>query len=58
MKELLLDLLERRQKGQKTAIVIAGDSLTIIEKQPSLLELLLEATDLVSVVVACRVSPS
>ncbi len=38
--------------------MIAGDSLTRIEKQKGLVELLLEATDLVSVVVACRVSPS
>lgn len=44
--------------GQKTAIVIAGDSLTNIEKQQKLVDLFLEATDLVSVVVACRVSPS
>jgi len=58
LNQSLQDLRERKEKGQKAAIVIAGDSLTRIEKQQSMLDLLLEATDLVSVVVACRVSPS
>lgn len=58
LKQALTDLKERKFKGQETAIIIAGDSLTRIEKLQNLLDLLLEATDLVNVVVACRVSPS
>lgn len=42
----------------KTAFVVAGDSLTQIEKSDKLIKLLVEVTDKISVVLACRVSPS
>jgi magnesium-transporting ATPase (P-type) len=38
--------------------VIAGDALTKIEKSERLTKLLVEVTDKINIVIACRVSPS
>ncbi len=42
----------------KSALVIAGDSLTKIERQQKLTDLLVQVTDQINIVIACRVSPS
>jgi phospholipid-translocating ATPase len=42
----------------KSALVIAGDALTKIERSERLTKLLVEVTDKVNIVIACRVSPS
>ena len=43
--------------GVKSAMILAGDSLIEIAKDPVLLKLMLEISDKADVVVACRVSP-
>lgn len=46
-----------KQEKSKNALILAGDSLTMICTQKGLLELLLSVTDDCEVVVGCRVSP-
>jgi magnesium-transporting ATPase (P-type) len=45
-------------KSQNCALVIEGSSLHIIQANPDLNALLNRVSDKVSVVIACRVSPS
>lgn len=45
-------------KFAKSALIISGDALTVIETRPELTKLLIEVTDKINVVMACRVSPS
>jgi len=42
----------------KSALIIAGEALTRMETCPNLMKLLVEVTDRINVVIACRVSPS
>jgi len=47
---------KRNREAQK-ALIVAGDALTTIQRSEKLQQKMLEITDSVSVVVACRVSP-
>jgi magnesium-transporting ATPase (P-type) len=46
-----------RNPGAQKALIIAGDALSVIQKSERLQEHMLDITDRVSVVLACRVSP-
>jgi len=49
--------LNKANAGQKQALIIAGDSLTKMESSSEYLDLFLDISDKVDVVLACRVSP-
>jgi phospholipid-transporting ATPase len=49
--------IRKTGKTKKQAIIIAGDSLVTIESEDFIKDLFLKASDLVDVVLACRVSP-
>ena len=49
--------VEKNQKNQKQAIIVAGISLIEIDNQDKLRDLFLECSDHIDVVLACRVSP-
>lgn len=59
MKSILNTHLEERAKtgDTKTAIIVAGDSLALIDSSLDLKEIFLKLSDISDVVLACRVSP-
>lgn len=57
LKEVKKEINEPEFKNIKKAIIVAGASLVTIDGDKNLLEMFLEASDNVDVVLACRVSP-
>jgi magnesium-transporting ATPase (P-type) len=57
LKEVTKEINEPEFKNIKKAIIVAGASLVTIDGDQNLLEMFLEASDNVDVVLACRVSP-
>lgn len=59
MKSILNTHLEESLKTDdtKTAIIVAGDSLALIDSSLDLKEIFLKLSDISDVVLACRVSP-
>jgi len=59
LKSILNTHLEESLKTDdtKTAIIVAGDSLALIDSSLDLKEIFLELSDISDVVLACRVSP-
>ena len=57
LKEVKKEINEPESKNIKKAIIVAGASLVTIDGDKNLLEMFLEASDNVDVVLACRVSP-
>lgn len=59
MKSILNTHLEESLKtgDTKTAIIVAGDSLALIDCSLDLKEIFLKLSDISDVVLACRVSP-
>jgi magnesium-transporting ATPase (P-type) len=54
---LLEQSLAVMRQDAKHALVISGDSLTLIQNDPMLSELFLKVAEKVIIVLACRVSP-
>jgi len=59
LKSILNTHLEKSLKtgDTKTAIIVAGDSLALIDSSLDLKEIFLKLSDISDVVLACRVSP-
>ena len=49
--------MENMAGGAKNALILSGESLNIIYGNKGLLELMLNSTDKMEVVIGCRVSP-
>ena len=48
---------KENKQNNKSALILAGDSMTRMESLPDLLELFLDISDKMDVVIACRASP-